>query len=91
MPFRSPSEACLNASFISSTPTSFSSTPTKSTIEPVGTGTLIAMPSSLPASSGITTPVAVVAPDVVGMMLRAAALALLRSLCALSRILWSLV
>ena len=55
------------------------------------TGTRIAIPSSLPLSSGSTREVALAAPVVVGMMFCAAARARRRSLCGKSRITWSLV
>src|ERR1700716_2923006 len=51
----------------------------------------MAMPSSLPLSSGMTRLVAFAAPVVVGMMLIAAARARRRSECGKSRITWSLV
>ena len=53
-----------------------------------GVGTRNAVPSTLPFSSGSTSPMALVIPVVVGMMLIAAARALRRSLSALSRIIW---
>src|SRR6266542_6544496 len=64
---------------------------TRSVTEPVGTGTRMAMPSSLPLSSGMVSAVALAAPVVVGMMLMAAPRARRRSLCGKSRITWSLV
>ena len=57
---------------------------TRSTIEPVGTGARIDMPSTLPLSSGSTTPIARAAPVEVGMRLIAAARARRRSLCGRS-------
>ena len=62
-----------------------------SVTEPSGTGTRIAMPSSLPLSCGSTSAVAFAAPVVVGMMFCAAARARRRSLCTPSRMTWSLV
>ena len=59
--------------------------------DPSITGTRMDMPSSLPFSSGRTSEVALAAPVVVGMMFCAAARARRRSLCAKSRITWSLV
>ena len=56
-----------------------------------GTGTRIAMPSSLPLRCGRTSPAAFAAPVDVGMMLTAAARARRRSLCGRSRIDWSFV
>ena len=64
---------------------------TRSVTEPSGTGTRIAMPSSLPFSCGSTRPVAFAAPVEVGMMFTAAARARRRSLCGRSRMLWSFV
>ena len=71
--------AFLNASLISSFVTSSSKTQVSSTIEPVTTGTLCAVPSSLPFNSGITSPIALAAPVEFGTILEAAALALLKS------------
>jgi hypothetical protein len=48
----SPLAACLKASFTSSTDASALRRATKSVTEPSGTGTRIAMPSTLPCSSG---------------------------------------
>ena len=45
---------------------------TKSVREPSGTGTRTAMPFSRPLSSGITSPMALAAPVLVGIMERAA-------------------
>ena len=64
---------------------------TRSTSEPSLTGTLTAMPSSLPFNSGMTSPSALAAPVLVGMMFSQAALALRRSECGRSRIRWSFV
>ena len=80
------SEAFLKAAFISSTVASFSRFTTRSTIEPSGVGTRSETPSSLPLRSGITRPIALAAPVDVGIMERAAALALLKSLCGRSRL-----
>ena len=63
----------------------------RSTIDPSGTGTRIAMPSSLPASLGRTLPTARAAPVVVGMMFSAAARLRRRSLCGTSASRWSFV
>ena len=49
------------------------------------------MPSTLPFSSGMTTPIARAAPVEVGIRLIAAARARRRSLCGRSRICWSFV
>ena len=72
--------------FISSTVTSFSSSTTRSRSEPHATGTRSAIPSILPLSSGITSPIAFAAPVDVGIIDNPAALALLKSLCGRSRI-----
>ena len=48
----------------------------RSTRETTGTGTRIAVPSSLPLSCGITSPIAAAAPVEVGIILRFAARAL---------------
>ena len=53
---------------------------TKSVTEPSGTGTLNDIPSSFPFNSGITSPTVFAAPVVVGTILTAALLALLKSL-----------
>ena len=58
---------------------------TRSTIEPTGTGALIASAPIFPSSSGSTVPSARVAPVVVGIRLIAAARARRRSLCGASR------
>src|SRR5919112_202374 len=63
----------------------------RSVAEPVGTGTRIAYPSSLPLSSGSTRPIALAAPVDVGTMLSAAARARRRSLCGPSCRFWSCV
>ena len=60
-------------------------------VDPVGVGTLMAMPLSLPFSWGSTSETAFAAPVVVGIMDKAAARALLRSLWGRSRIFWSFV
>ena len=85
------SAAAANAAFTSSTVTSRETVTTRSVTEPSGTGTRIAMPSSLPFRCGSTRPVAFAAPVVVGMMFTAAARARRRSLCGRSRMLWSFV
>ena len=59
--------------------------------EPSGTGARTDTPSTLPFSSGMTTPIALAAPVDVGMRLIAAARARRRSLCGRSRICWSFV
>ena len=73
------SAAAAKAAFTSSRVTSRSSTATRSVADPSGTGTRIEMPSSLPSSSGITRPIALAAPVVVGITLMAAARARRRS------------
>ena len=85
MPARRPVSArALTAALISSTEASRPSVQTRSTTEPSGTGTRIDMPSSLPLSSGITSPIARAAPVEVGMIESAAARARRRSLCGMS-------
>ena len=59
-------------------------TAARSTHDTFGVGTRIEMPSSLPFRSGITSPTAVAAPVVVGMIDSAAARARRRSLCGRS-------
>ena len=58
---------------------------------PVGTGARTEMPSTLPFSSGMTSPIAFAAPVEVGIRLIAAARARRRSLCGKSRMTWSFV
>ena len=66
-------------------------TAARSTIDTFGVGTRIEMPSSLPFSSGSTSPTATAAPVVVGIIDSAAARARRRSLCGRSRSCWSFV
>jgi hypothetical protein len=73
--------AALNAALISSTVTSRLSTPTKSVIEPSGTGTRSAVPSSFPFMASSTRPVARAAPVEEGVMLAADARARRMSVC----------
>ena len=91
MPRSFPVAASRNASFTAATEAGFSSSATRSTTETLMVGTRIAMPSSLPLSFGITSPTAVAAPVVVGIMLTAAARARRRSLCGKSWTGWSFV
>src|SRR6188768_1386810 len=91
MPFNGPSAAALNAALTSSFDVFLSTSTARSTHETFGVGTRMAMPSSLPFSSGITSPTAEAAPVVVGMMESAAARARRRSLCGRSSSCWSLV
>ena len=91
MPFNSFSDAAFIALLIFSILTFFFTNATKSVTEPLATGTRIAMPSSFPLSSGITSPMALAAPVVVGIIFMAAALALLKSLCIKSATFWSFV
>jgi hypothetical protein len=63
----------------------------RSTIEPVGTGARIDIPSTFPFRSGSTSPIARAAPVEVGMRLIAAARARRRSLCGRSSTFWSFV
>ena len=69
----------------------FSSSTNKSTADPSGTGTLHAIPSNFPSSSGKTFPTALAAPVDVGIIFSAAARDLLKSLCGTSANLWSFV
>ena len=83
---RMPSSAPLsafsaNALLTSSTLVGRATSQTRSTTEPVITGARTAMPLSLPSSSGITRPIALAAPVLVGTRLAAAARARRRSLC----------
>jgi len=82
--FNSDFEAFDNELFISSTERFFLDEKTNSTKETFGVGTLIEIPSTLPFSSGITSPRDFVAPVVVGIIELGALLALLKSLCELS-------
>ena len=91
MPFSGPSEACFMAALTSSAVTSLPSTATKSTMEPSGVGTRIAMPFIFPLHDGRTKPIAFAAPVLVGIMLIAAARARRRSLWTRSCTFWSFV
>jgi hypothetical protein len=64
---------------------------TRSVTEPVGTGARIDIPSTLPLSSGRTTPIARAAPVEVGIRLMAAARARRMSSCGRSSTRWSFV
>ncbi len=72
--------AARNASLTSATVTSRLRTATKSVMEPSGTGTRSAAPSSLPFIDSSTSDVARAAPDDAGTMFAAAARARRRSL-----------
>ena len=91
MPLSAPSAAALTAALTSSTVVSRPASKVRSVAEPVGIGTRIANPSSLPLSCGRTRPIALAAPVEVGTMLRAAARARRRSLCGPSCRFWSCV
>ena len=92
MPFIGPlSAAAFIAALTSSFVTSRSSSAVRSTTEPSGDGMRIEKPSSLPLSSGSTSPIALAAPVEVGMIDSAAARARRRSLCGKSRMRWSFV
>src|SRR6478736_3984888 len=91
MPFSGPADALRNAVFTSSADVFLFSSATRSTTDTLAVGTRIAMPSSLPFSSGSTSPTAEAAPVVVGMIDSAAARARRRSLCGRSSSCWSLV
>ena len=84
IPLRLYSAAFLNVLLISSLVTSLFKMQVKSVREPSGVGTLTAIPSIFPFSSGMTRVTAFAAPVVVGMIETAAARALLRSLCGKS-------
>ena len=86
-----PWAASRTAALTSSRLAFLSSLQTRSTIEPSGTGTRMAQPSSLPLSCGSTLPTARAAPVVVGMMFSAAARERRKSLCGTSARRWSLV
>ena len=73
IPLSFPSAAFFTAALTSSLVTERAITVVKSTMLPVGTGTRNEMPLNLPASAGITRPMALAAPVVVGMMFWAAA------------------
>ena len=91
MPFIGPSAASLKAAISSSLVQGLASSATKSTIETVGVGTRMAIPSNLPLRSGITNARALAAPVVVGMMFNAAARERRGSLCGRSTKRWSAV
>ena len=81
MPFRAPLAAAeRNAALISSTDAAVFRFAVKSVMDPVGTGTRSAVPSSLPFIDAMTRLVARAAPVEVGMMLIAAPRARRRSL-----------
>src|SRR5204863_6940082 len=89
--FIGPSAAALSAAFTSSAVVFLFSIAARSTTDTFGVGTRIAKPSSLPLSSGSTSPTATAAPVVVGIIDNAAARARRRSLCGRSRSCWSFV
>src|SRR5512143_1970857 len=91
IPFIGPSEAFRIAALISSAEAFFDSSAVRSTRETFGVGTRIAIPSSFPFSSGMTSETALAAPVVVGIIETPAARARRRSLCGRSRIFWSFV
>jgi hypothetical protein len=91
MPSRGPAAASRNAALISSTLVDRRTVAVKSTTLTVGVGTRRLKPSNLPLRSGITSASAFAAPVVVGMMFWPAARARRGSLCATSRMRWSLV
>ena len=86
-----PSEAFFIAALISSAVALLVNSAVRSTTETFGVGTRIAIPSSFPFSSGMTSETALAAPVVVGIIDIAAARARRRSLCGRSRIFWSFV
>ena len=91
IPLSSFSAAFLTALFTSLTVTFSSTSTTRSTTLPLGTGTLIAIPSSFPLSSGRTIPTAFAAPVDVGIIFCVALRPLLKSLWVVSASAWSLV
>ena len=91
IPFIGPSDAVLIAALISSAVAFVDSSAVRSTTETFGVGTRIAIPSSFPFSSGMTSETALAAPVVVGIIDTPAARARRRSLCGRSRIFWSFV
>src|SRR5699024_344131 len=91
IPFIASASYFLNASLISSLVTSLSRSTTRSTNDTFETGTRSAIPSSLPSSSGSTKAVAFAAPVEVGIIFSAAERARRKSLCGLSRFIWSFV
>ncbi len=90
-PFIVPWAACSTALLTCSTVTSVPRVATRSTIDPSGTGTRTAMPSSLPSSCGSTWPTARAAPVVVGIVFSPAARERRMSLWAQSARRWSFV
>src|SRR5205807_4375224 len=88
---KGPLAAARKASLTAWALAGFSSSAVRSTTETLAVGTRIASPSSLPLSWGSTSPTAVAAPVVVGIMLTAPARARRRSLCGKSWMGWSLV
>jgi len=86
-----PSAASLTAALTSSAEGAVFIRQVRSTIDPSGTGTRIAIPSSRPARFGRTLPTARAAPVVVGMMFSAAARPRRGSLCGTSASRWSFV
>src|SRR5512135_1714606 len=81
IPFIGPSAYFLKALLTSSFVVVLETITTRSTSETLGVGTLMARPSSFPFISGITSPIALAAPVVVGIIDMAAARALRKSLC----------
>ena len=90
MPRSSPSDASFIAAFTASlvTPSALRFTSSEMS-ETFGVGMRMAVPSSLPFSSGSTRPTALAAPVEVGMAETAAARARCRSLCSVSTVFWS--
>jgi hypothetical protein len=83
--------ATATTSLICAAVTSVPSSSVRSLMEPSTTGTRSATPSSRPARSGSTRPIAFAAPVLVGMMFTPAARARRGSLCGASSTFWSLV
>ena len=89
MPCSAPFDASCIAALISSLVAGFFRFTSSDTSETFGVGMRIAVPSSLPFSSGITRPTARAAPVEVGIAETAAARARCRSLCSVSTVFWS--
>src|SRR5204863_5445697 len=91
IPLSGPAAAAVIAAFTSSAVTRLPRMAARSTHDTFGVGTRSELPSSLPLSSGITSPTADAAPVVVGMIDSAAPRARRRSLCGRSSSCWSFV
>jgi len=90
-PFSLPFAASWNALLIDSTVADRVSSTVRSMRETFGVGTRMAVPFSLPFSSGMTSKIAFAAPVDAGIMESAAARARRKSSCGRSRMRWSFV